>query len=261
MDFKLFMRNIGHTIAFPFVISSLWISIQNVNRKAKDYENNPEYYSIEDRYSKVYKIVKKALFLFNIKIICDGIENIPQKPVLFIPNHKSNIDPLIFIKILYENAGFPFFNFIAKKEILDNPFAKGAAVFIDSLLLDRKNPREIMKILTKEEELIKKNSMVVFLEGTRIENHTIGEIKSAGLVPALNSLTPIIPIIVYGTIGVLKSKEAKRYKYKEFYVKFLKPIKNTDYIGKDKDMIAKSIQELIEKEYIKIKNEKEKNNE
>ncbi|MGL4647203.1 MAG: lysophospholipid acyltransferase family protein [Mycoplasmoidaceae bacterium] len=259
MNLKLILRNIGHAFAFPFVLTVLWFNIKSANKKAKDYEINPEFYPIEERYQRVYKMVKKAFFFLNVRVIFSGLENVPKKPVLFVPNHKSNIDPLIFIKILQENPGAPYFNFVSKKEIAENPFAKGGSVLIDSLVLDRGNPREIIKVLTKEEELIKKHSIVSFLEGTRIESDTIGEFKGAGLAPAINTLTTIVPVAIYGTIGVLKPKEDKRFKYKEFHVRFLKPIKNSEYIGKDRDLLAKNIQNIIEKEYNLIKELVEKN--
>lgn len=262
MNLKLFFRNLGHFFAFPFVISSLWISIKICNKKAKDYKNNPDFYSVEDRFLRVYKLVKKALFLFNVKINYTGFENVPKRPVLFVPNHKSNIDPLIFIKTLYEHEGYPYYHFVAKKEMSENNLAYGASVLIDCLFLDRKNPREIIKILSKEEEIIKKDSMVVFLEGKRIEDENIiGEIKSAGLVPAINNLATIVPVAVYGTSGTMKKNEKRRFGYKEFDVTFLKPIKHTEYVGKDKDILASNIKDIIEKEYMilkKIKEEKDK---
>ncbi|MGL4617331.1 MAG: lysophospholipid acyltransferase family protein [Mycoplasmoidaceae bacterium] len=258
MNLKLFFRNLGHWLAFPYVISTLWISIQICNRKAKDYQNNPDFYPIDERFLRTYKIVKKALFLFNIKINVTGFENVPKRPVMYIPNHKSNIDPLIFIKLLYENEGFPYYHFVAKKEMTENKLAYGAAVLIDCLFLDRKNPREIIKILLKEEELIKKESMVVFLEGKRIEDaDIIGEIKSAGLAPAINNLTTIVPVALYGTLGVMTKNEKRRYGYKEIDVSFLKPIKHTEYAGKNKEVLAERIRETIEKEYLILKKRRE----
>ncbi|MDE7088125.1 MAG: 1-acyl-sn-glycerol-3-phosphate acyltransferase, partial [Malacoplasma sp.] len=68
-------------------------------RKYLAWEEENEVMSLDDRYEYVYKMAKKAVFCTFTKIKIKGEKNIPtNKPVMFVPNHKSNFDVLVLLK-------------------------------------------------------------------------------------------------------------------------------------------------------------------
>ena len=248
-------RKIGHSIALPFVALSILIKVKSSKSKANRYELNPEDFDKIPRYDVVYKLCKKALFFFNVDLEVRGLKNLIQRPMFIVPNHKSNLDPIIMIKILYELKGYPFFNFVAKKECLDDKWISGCVRLIDSIFIDRNNLRDAIRVINDEIKLLKENTVCCFLEGSRIEGDEIGEFKSAGLEPAYKTLVPIVPVVIYGTDKALSDNDEHKLKYKKVVVEFLEPIKHNQYINESKEYFAEKLHSKISKKYNEIKDE------
>lgn len=266
MSAKSFFSVLGHWLVFPFMGSALAIRLSKAKGKANTYKHYPEDLLEEDRYTYVWKMVNNLFFINNKKIKVEGIDKIPGRPCLFICNHKSDIDPIIMLKIFndYKDKLTVRPVFVAKKEIESRKKVGSAAKLIDTIFLDRSNIREFVKVLDKEKEILAKRSVVVFIEGTRIDHHEFGEFKQAALEPAYGTMCPIIPTVIYGTLGL--KKNGKDFKYKEFTVKFLDPIKYKDFIHFSKQNVSEKLKELMEKEYKSLlekdpKNKKTKNQE
>lgn len=248
-----FFRNFGHYISIPFVGLSLFINYKSANRKADRYLANDEEYSKEFRYNKVYKAIKRVLFLYNIDLEIRGLSNLMKRPMFIVPNHKSNMDPILLTRILYELKGFPYFNFVAKKELLEDKYASGLSKMINTIYIDRNNPRDIIKVINSEIETLKDNSVVCFLEGTRINRKDeLGEFKGAGLEPAYKTFAPIVPVVICGTYGVMTKNDKNRFKYKKVIVEFLEPIKQNKYLNLSQDYMAEQIKNRIEDTYKKL---------
>ena len=250
MNIKSFFSVFFHWLAFPFVATSLGIKLFKSKSKADNYKHYPEDFSEIERYEYVWKMINKLFFISNKKIKVEGIEKIPNRPSLFICNHKSDIDPLLVLKIFSDNKEkLPIKPvFVAKKEIEEMKKIGSAAKLIDTIFLDRNNIREFVKVLEKEKNALTNNkSVVVFIEGTRIDKHEFGEFKQSTWEPAYSTMCPIIPVVIYGTLGL--KKNGKDFKYKELNVKFLEPIKYKNYLHFSKQSVSDKLKESMEKEY------------
>lgn len=251
-----FFRTLGHSISLPFVAMTLSSKYKSANRKADRYLNNEEEYTKEFRYNKVYKAVKDTLFLYNVDLEVRGLNNLMKRPMFIVPNHKSNMDPILLAKILYELKGYPYFNFVAKSELLDDKYASGLSKMINTIYIDRNNPRDIIKVINAEIEALKENSVICFLEGTRInKKDELGEFKGAGLEPAYKTFSPIVPVVICGTYGVMTDEEKDRFKYKKIIVEFLEPIKQNKYLSVSQDYMAEQIRNKIQEVYTKLSKE------
>lgn len=251
-----FFRTLGHSISLPFVAMSLSSKYKSANKKAERYLNNEEEYSKEFRYNKVYKAVKKTMFIYNVDLEVRGLNNLMKRPMFIVPNHKSNMDPILLTKILYELKGYPYFNFVAKKELLDDKYASGLSKMLDTIYIDRNNPRDIIKTINSEIEALKENSVICFLEGTRInKKDELGEFKGAGLEPAYKTFAPIVPVAICGTYGVMIDNDKNRFKYKKIIVEFLEPIKQNKYLSVSQEYMAEQIKKRIEDAYKKLSEE------
>lgn len=245
---KIFFRYLGHYISIPFVFVYLFIMIKKSKGKYLTYEAEGDDVKEEERYNYVFKMVKALMFLANFKIEFENTENLPQKPLFFVANHKSEYDPLFFLNFFSLNPNLTFPVFVAKKEIESNKQVGYAAKLIDSIFIDRDNLRDIYNGLLKQKEVIATKSIVVFPEGTRHNDDKIHEFKSAAFECAYSKHVTIIPVCIYGANNITNSKK-DFFKYKKIIFKILEPIKSKEYISFTKESISNKVHSKIYDEY------------
>lgn len=255
MKAKIFFRNLGHAISFPFVAISLLIGLSKSKNLYKKYYSDPDLLSEEERYSYVYKQTSKATFIANCKINYDGIEKIPQVPVMYVCNHKAGFDPLLLIKIFSQEQKVIRPVFVSKIELLNNKNVGNAAKLIDTIFIDRKNLRSAFKCIEEEKKILAKRSVVVFIEGTRILSHDFGEFKSAALEPAFATMRPIVPVVIQGSVGVEQEDKKSFFKYKEINVRFLPCIKPTEFIHTSREGLAVKLRKIMLEKYNELEKE------
>ncbi|MEG0991793.1 MAG: lysophospholipid acyltransferase family protein [Malacoplasma sp.] len=248
----LLLRHIGHFLFFPFVSLYLLILIKQSKGKYLTYEAEGEEVKDEERYNYVFKMVKALLYLANFKISFENDSTLPKKPLFFVANHKSEYDPLFFLKFFYLNTDLTLPIFVAKKEIEDNKNVSYAAKLIDSIFIDRNNLRDIYNGLLKQKEVIVKKSVIIFPEGTRHFDDEIHEFKSAAFEAAYSTHTTIVPVCIYSEFKETNSKK-DFFKYKKIVFKILEPIKSKDYISFTKDSLANKVQSKITNQYETLK--------
>ena len=103
------------------------------------------------------------LFVSGTHIEVEGREHIPDEPVLFVGNHRSDFDILVSYTNINQNVGF-----VAKKSMKNIPVIAWWMDMIGCLFLDRANAREGLKtILAAIEQVKGGTSVCIFPEGTR----------------------------------------------------------------------------------------------
>ena len=123
------------------------------------------------------------------------------------------------------------------------------------------NLREIVKTINNQVDLIikDKRSVCIFPEGTRIfDNTKFGEFKPGSLEAAYQTYASIQPVVIYNSSGLL-DKNVSHSKNRTVYVSFLNPYNAQSYINVDKVNFAKTLENEMFKEYMKIKEKVEKN--
>lgn len=248
-------------ILWCFAIIFVWIGLLfkflKAKRLAKLYNKDPISVEEEKRTKFVYKFVKLFLYSKRISIKHVGREKIELKPMFFISNHKSNLDPIILFKEIYEqNVPRPIF--IAKAELSTS---KMACIFdlLDTIYIDRDNLRNVYQVIQKETQLLKERlSVVVFPEGTRIESDEIAEYKSAALTPAFDAMATIQPIVLYNTRNLLETHPLSNKYERVVYINFLNSFQPVNFITIQKDLFSNKLRKITQEEYDKMKVNKEK---
>ena len=247
-----------HYLGLPFVCIALCWSLFRAKSKAKKYRKDSKSIFIQDRFKFVYKICKKILFVKNVKVKAIDFESIPTNPKLFIGNHKSNIDAIVMIKVLYENLSGQYFTFICKKELSENKFVKAVIDLIDGIFIDRNDPRQIFEILKKQKELIKNNySLIVFPEGTRTFSDDIGEFKSGALRIAYDCFLPIVCFTIYGSSGRMDKNKSNKIKG-EVRVKINNCYRPKEFITTNVINLASKLRNIVMNAYQQLKEESSK---
>lgn len=260
MKAKKFLFKLGHSLGFPFCVFFLWLSLRSSKKKYKRWQEDPELLGLTERQNYVYSLASKAVFCTFTKVKIKGSKNIPaNKSVMFVPNHKSNFDVLVYLKafktIKEKRPEILDPTFVSKIEISKTKRVSFAAKLINTIFIDRQNLRDFVRVNQEEKELLQKGeqSLTVFIEGTRIKKDEFGEFKAAALTPAYSTFCQIVPVVIYGTLGVEKEHKSNIFKYKEVTVEFLEPIKYKDYIQTSKELVSEKMKAKMEAAYLKIK--------
>ncbi len=194
---------------------------------------------------------KTIVWASGVKVKVIGLENIdPNKTYVFAANHQSQYD-------IFTLMGFlPIqFKWMAKQSLFYIPFVGWGIKACGHIPVKRESPKEAYKALLKAIKKIKEGySIVIFPEGTRSETGRINEFKGGGMLLALRTGVPIVPLTIVGTRQILP-KGGKRIRKGKVAIIIDKPIVVSDYTDRDKQLLAERVREIVVKNYQKYKAE------
>ena len=205
---------------------------------------NRNKYPIETRYKALRKTVIRIVNKFDIEVIVEGKENIPNEVSAYFPNHMSGYDPLVILSALDKPSSF-----LAKKEVSNIIGVKQCINAIDGLYIDREDLKQSLRVMMEiQKDLkMKKKNWIIFPEGTRRKDpmRTIKEFHHGTFRSAMKAGVPIVPVALYGTSTVLKNHP--RYKKYPVIIKFLKPLYPSQYNNMSTQEVAKYVQDEVDK--------------
>ena len=162
-------------------------------------------FGVEDKPGGIFDKVPRwwsaaVLWAAGINVRVHGWENVDKgNPHIFASNHVSWFDVPSLAKVL------PRYKFVAKAELFKVPiFGRGmrAAGMIE---IQRDNRKAAFGAYEVAAQRIRSgNSVVVFPEGTRGREYALRPFKKGPFVLAIAAGVPIVPIIVHGTIEIMK---------------------------------------------------------
>jgi 1-acyl-sn-glycerol-3-phosphate acyltransferase len=177
------------------------------------------------------KVVNKTASLWSsavvnlsgAKVTVEGLENLPEGPVVFIGNHQGNFDIPILISFIDKPKAF-----IAKIETLKLPIVSFWMRQMKCVFMDRNNIRQSITAINQGVQYLKEGySMVIFPEGTRSGGVEMGEFKAGSFKLATKSGVPIVPVAINGSYNIM-GKKSLIVKPAEVSVKILKPIETAN---------------------------------
>ncbi|MBW0595590.1 1-acyl-sn-glycerol-3-phosphate acyltransferase [Mycoplasmopsis anatis] len=230
----------------------VWLArFHKINSLARKYRKTPELASQQVRLDKMIKYSKKMLKLLRIDVEIEGIENLPNTGgVILTPNHKSNIDSVVLMKLfeLNKEKGDELHKmptFVAKKELLKKRLIRNGLSLLDTFSIDRQNFRDSYKTLQDFGEYVKRSSTygVIFPEGTRVPNsNEIGEFKAGAFKIAAMKYLPILPITIKNSEQAFDKKRKNRLTIKIIVHPL---IKANAVITQDPVAVGKRIRDIV----------------
>src|SRR6267143_588310 len=162
-------------------------------------------FGVEDKPGGLYDKVPRwwsiaVLRAVGIKVRVHGMENVRSgQPYIFASNHVSWFDVPSLAKILPRNK------FVAKSELFKVPIFGRAMRAVGMIEIQRENRKAAFGAYDVAAERIRAgNSVVVFPEGTRGHEYPLRPFKKGPFVLAIAAGVPIVPIIVHGTIEIMR---------------------------------------------------------
>ena len=158
-------------------------------------------------YQKLHKLVrpfcKVILALGGIKLDVCGKENIPSAGnVLYVGNHQSMLDIAVMLAVSEEPLGF-----LAKDNLEKNWLIKTWVASVGSVFIARGETRKALEAIIKSAKIAKSgHHLMVYPEGTRTKDGTLGEIKAGSLKIAQKGEAAIVPVVVDGDFQAMSPK-------------------------------------------------------
>jgi 1-acyl-sn-glycerol-3-phosphate acyltransferase len=118
----------------------------------------------------------------------------PRRPYVFVANHVSNADAFLLAMLPWE------MKWLSKKSIFDIPllgWEMRMAGDVPVVRGDKKSAREAIEALRGH--LKRKVSVIVFPQGTRAEEGTLGAFREGAFRLAIEEQADVVPLAVFGT--------------------------------------------------------------
>ncbi|MGB4837394.1 MAG: HAD-IB family hydrolase [Saprospiraceae bacterium] len=139
-------------------------------------------------------------YVAGITLSVKGEEHLwSHRPAVFILNHQSNADMLIAIKLIRKEA-----RGVAKMELKKMPVIGQILEAAGTIFLDRTDKEKAIEALKPGIDSLRSGiSIVIFPEGTRSYDYTLGKFKKGGFHLAMEAGVPIVPIVLKNAHDVM----------------------------------------------------------
>ena len=182
------------------------------------------------------------LFFGGVSYSVKGLDNLnPDGSYLFAGNHASGFD------ILLAFAGLPFWLVsIAKIELRSIPVLGWVMRAAGHIFIDRSNHDKAMASLRKAKDTLREipRSVLLFPEGTRTRDGSLGTFKQGGLLVGVEAGIPIVPIAFVRTFDVLE-KGSWRMKTHPIELRIGHPIPSGTYSYQTRKDPARHVREEV----------------
>lgn len=228
-------------IRFGFSLIRLWFSLVFIKFKKEKLGEDRYYWEVLKR---AHRHTSDLIKYTKMDLTVEGIENIPDEPVVFMGNHQSYIDIYATMNSLQRKL-----TVIGKIEIKKIPIVSTLGNEMRVLYLDRSNPREGLKTVIEAIKRIKdeKQDVLIYPEGTRSKKHEMGEFHKGSFKIPQKTKAPIVPMVVNDAYKVFEDTY-RVTPHVKVNLKFLPPI-YMDELSSDE---VKRIDEILKE---KIQNE------
>ncbi|MCX6286710.1 MAG: lysophospholipid acyltransferase family protein [Bacteroidetes bacterium] len=158
----------------------------------------------------------------------NGLENIRNSkgPVVFISNHMSTLETMIFPGLIQPLKDVTF---IVKDALVSHVIFGAVMRTRNPIVLSRSNPREDFRIVMEEglKRISQGISVIVFPQHTRRTQFNPGEFNSIGVKLAAHAGVPVIPVAIktdFWGNGRYTKYLGPIYRQKPIHIDFGKPI-------------------------------------
>jgi len=174
---------------------------------------------------KILRLLEKIGGRFEI----EGMNNIykNQEPVVFISNHMSTLETMIFPGLIAPHRKVTF---IVKESLVKNFFFKDVMCSREPIVVGRKDPRKDFEVVMNEAPAIigKGISIIVFPQSTRSSVFIPSEFNTMGVKLAKNTGVNVVPVAIktdfWGNGKIIK--EFGKFDHKKIiHIKFGEPFK------------------------------------
>lgn len=132
-------------------------------------------------------------------VTTEGAENLPREGAILVANHQSVVDIPLFLAAFDREI-----RFLAKQELGRIPMFGRSMRAAGNLFVDREDPRDAVRVIREAGGAMRLGAMIViFPEGTRSADGSIGEFKPGAFFIARKTGAPLVPVFLGGGAAAL----------------------------------------------------------
>ncbi|MCQ2505900.1 MAG: 1-acyl-sn-glycerol-3-phosphate acyltransferase [Lachnospiraceae bacterium] len=221
---RIVLMFINSFFVLPYYFYKVWYHLRKAE---KDRDGG---------YKWIHKVAGKVIKAGNVKVICQGQENIPKEDgFIFTPNHQGLFDSLCLLSTFDRH-----FSVISKKELENTPMLKWILTILGAFYMDREDIKQSMQVITEASKFVGGGrNLLIFPEGTRSkEGNKLGTFKAGAFKTATRNHAPIVPVAL---IDCYKPFDIQSIKKVQVQIHYLPPICYEEY----KDMTAVEIATMV----------------
>lgn len=176
------------------------------------------------------------------RVRAEGLERLPEGGAILVSNHQSLLDIPLFLSVFRNRKEIKF---LAKRELGEIPLFGMSMVYAGNLFVDREDPRDSVHLMREAVRRIRNGEVVViFPEGTRSADGTIGEFKPGAFYLAQKAGVPVLPVYIDGGRRALP-KGALIFRPADMVVRVLEPLVFTAGMSLSRQEIAEEARRRI----------------
>lgn len=181
-----------------------------------------------------------ATSMAGISMAVKGQKYLENRPAVFIMNHQSSADLLIVAKLLrHDIVG------VAKKELRNHPLIGPMLIAGNTIFLDRGNRKKAIEALKPAQDALHNGkSIMIFPEGTRSKDYTLGAFKKGAFRIAMQAGVPLVPIVIKNAYDAMP-KGAIVFRPALIKITVLPPISTDDWVLEDLEERIEGVRNLF----------------
>ena len=161
----------------------------------------------------------RGMFRVFFKFEGNGMENIPEGPCFFAPNHESKLDAFLVLSYLDKPTLNNTFSY-AKKDHVKSWIRRYLASHSNVIVMDLSN--DLKHSIQKMAEVVKQGKKIlIFPEGTRTLTGKLGKFHKTYAILSAELNVPIVPVVISGAYEAMSSGAKKIKRGEKITVEFL----------------------------------------
>ena len=215
----------------------LWTPFIALYRLAT-FRSDPDRYRVGYLFHRIAAVAARLNPFWDFRVV-DDVRPDPRRPYVFVANHASNADPFLVAMVPWE------MKWLSKKSIFDIPLLGWMMRVAGDVEVDRGNKESARKAMAEmRERLDRKLSIIIFPQGTRSPDGTVGPFREGAFRLAIEAGVDIVPLAVTGTAESLP-KGSIAFRQTSASVTVLPPVSTKGMTVEDAPRLAEKVREEI----------------
>jgi 1-acyl-sn-glycerol-3-phosphate acyltransferase len=219
------------------VLVILWTPLIVIYRLAT-FRSDPDRYRVGYLFHRIAVVAARLNPFWDFRVV-DDVHPDPRRPYVFVANHQSNADPFLVAMVPWE------MKWLSKKSIFDIPLLGWMMRVAGDVEVDRSNKESARRALAEmRERLDRKLSILVFPQGTRSPDGSVGPFRDGAFRLAIEAGVDVVPLVVDGTAESLP-KGSIAFNKTSATLTVLPPVSTKGLSVEDAPALAERVRGLI----------------
>jgi 1-acyl-sn-glycerol-3-phosphate acyltransferase len=218
------------------ILILIWVPILAVMRL---FDRDPALYRTGRMYRRLGLFLVRVNPNWKVEISGETIDN-PRNPYVVVANHQSMGDIPVVSNLPWE------MKWVGKEELFKIPIVGWQMKLAGDIPVNRRGVRRWEQVAKKAGfYLDHKCSIMIFPEGTRTKDGSLGRFADGAFALAVMHQVPVLPLVVEGTFDCLPKNSWLFGKAESMKVKVLAPIPTEGMTSSDVPALRERVHKLI----------------